>query len=120
MSGHNALEAQANSEYLLSDPGNAKEIGSPIKHMGVVALVSAAAETRTLAAPERAGLQLTICLDTDGGDVVVTASAAVNVAGNNTLTFADARDKISLKAISVGGVPTWSVESNDGVALSTV
>jgi len=120
MSGHNALEEQTQSEYLLADPGDGNTIGSPLKQMGVVPLVSVAAETRLLADPERAGLQLTIHLDTDGGNVVVTAASAVNVAGNNTLTFADDRDKVTRKAISVVGVPTWSVESNDGVAISTV
>lgn len=120
MSGHNTLEEMVTSEFVLDDPGASGNIGSPGKQGGVVPLVSAAAETRTLDDPERAGLELTLCMETDGGDVVVTADSAVNQTGNNTLTFADAGDQITLKAIKSGSSLVWRVTSNDGVALSTV
>lgn len=120
MSAHNTLEEAARSEFTLSDPGDGKTIASPSKQSGVVPLVTAAAETRSLADPARAGLQVTLAMQTDGGDCVVTASSAVNQTGNNTLTFADAGDEITLRAIKKGTALVWRVASNDGVALSTV
>jgi hypothetical protein len=119
MSGHNTLEEQVVADFAITDPGNGKTIDSPIKNGGVVSLVSAGAETRTLANPEREGLQLTLGFRTDGGDIVVTAASPINQTGNNTLTFADAGDEITLRAILLGSTPVWRVASNDGVALST-
>lgn len=118
MSGHNSLEEQTQAEFLLEDPGNGNAIPSPIKHGGVVPLITAAAETRTLEDPERPGLQITLCFRTDGGDCVVTADTAINQAGNTVMTFADAGDEITLRAIRVGTANVWRVASNDGVALS--
>ena len=103
---------------IIADPGDAGAI--PVTVSGVCALTTAGAETRTIAAPAFVGQQLVICLDTDGGDAVVTVASLVNQTGNNTLTFADAGDVISLVAITVGGVKKWRVTANDGVALSTV
>lgn len=102
----------------LADPGDAGAI--PVTQSASVALTTAGAETRTLAIPIFIGQRLNICLDTDGGDAVVTVAQPVNQAGNNTLTFADAGDHISLEAITVGGALRWRVLANDGVALSTV
>jgi hypothetical protein len=65
-------------------------------------------------------LVITLCFQTDGGDCVVTAASAVNQAGNNTLTLADAGDEITLKSIRSGSSFVYRVASNDGVALSTV
>ena len=90
------------------------------KSGGVCNLKSAGAETRTLAAPSREGHIVTLGFDTDGGDCVVTVATAINQTGNNTLTFADAGDEITLRAIRKANIPVWRVASNDGVALSTV
>lgn len=102
----------------IADPGDTGAIG--VDKSGVCPIVTAGAETRTLAIPSFIGQSVMLCLDTDGGDAVITVASAVNQTGNNTLTFADAGDEISLKAISVGGTLAWRVASNDGVALSTV
>lgn len=102
----------------ITDPGDAGAI--PVTKSGVVAIVTGGGETRTLAIPTFLGQRITLCLDTDGGDAVVTVASAVNQTGNNTLTFSDAGEEISLHAISVGGTLAWRVSSNDGVVLSTV
>lgn len=104
----------------VADPGTAGAIPVSVAGPTVCVLTSAGAETRTLADPAYVGQQLMLAFDTDGGDIVLTAASAVNQTGNNTLTFADAGDQISLRAASVGGAPKWRVMSNDGVALSTV
>ncbi|MEM9827566.1 MAG: hypothetical protein AAF958_13325 [Planctomycetota bacterium] len=120
MSGHNTLEELVTSEFDIDDPGAGGAIGSPGKQGGVVSLESAAAETRTLKNPERAGLELTIGFQTNGGDVVITSESAINQTGNNTLILADAGDQITLKSIRLGNTFVWRVTSNDGVALLTV
>lgn len=120
MSGHNAAYELAQTDFDLDDPGNGGNIPSPGINGGVVGLKTAAAETRTLDAPERSGLIMTLALKTDGGDCVVTASSGVNQTGNNTLTLADAGDEITLRSVPLGSSFVWRVASNDGVALSTV
>jgi hypothetical protein len=102
----------------IRDPGDTGAIDTG--RSGVCALISAGAETRTVPAPQFLGQEITICFDTDGGDVTATAPATVNQTGNNTLIFADAGDEITLRAISLADGMIWRVASNDGVALSTV
>mgnify|MGYP007024621474 FL=1 len=111
-------QAAGATTNIITDPGNAGAI--PVTTDGVCALTSAGAETRTLAIPTFAGQILCLCFDTDGGDVVVTSAQAINQTGNNTLTFNDAGDALTLIAITVGGARRWRVLHNDGVTLSTV
>jgi hypothetical protein len=106
------------STYAITDPGASGAI--PVTTDGVCPMTSAAAETRTLAIPTFVGQRLTLCLDTDGGDVVVTSAQPFNQTGNNTITLNDAGDTISLVAITVAGARRWRVANNDGCALSTV
>ncbi len=115
-----AVTVQGNLAHAVTDPGDAGAISVALS--GVCGLVTGATgQTRTLAAPTVAGQQLALALKTDGGgDCVVTAAAAVNQAGNNTLTFSDAGEVILLAAVPVGAALVWRVQANDGVALSTV
>lgn len=109
--------ASANSlATVIADPGNAGAIA--VTASGTCRLVSAAAETRTLAIPTFIGQQVVLTFETDGGDVVVTAASAINVAGNTKMTFGDIGDTISLFGAIRGGTRQWSVQGNDGVALS--
>ncbi len=103
---------------ILADPGNAGAI--PVAADGHVDIVTAGAETRTLAAPTTAGQMLLIGMKTDGGDCVITCATTVNQTGNNTITLNDAGDAIVLVAKVNGANKRWSVLSNDGAALSTV
>ena len=103
---------------VIADPGDAGAIA--VTRSGTCPLVTAGAETRTLAIPSFAGQQMSLALKTDGGDCVVTAASGVNVTGNNTLTFDNAGEHILLAAIEVGAALVWRVLANDGVGLSTV
>lgn len=102
----------------IADPGDAGAI--PVTKSGSVAITTAAAETRTIAIPGRAGITLVLSLDVDGGDCVITAAAAINQTGNNTITLGDAGDTIVLTAVQKAGALVWRVLVNDGCALSTV
>jgi hypothetical protein len=119
MSAHNTLKQLASqpSVFEMPDPGNGKAI-VPDRHDCLVLLRTTAAETRTLPAPWTEGLRLTLSLETDGGDCVVTASAAINRAGNTIMTFDNVRETITLVAVRSGGARYWMVQGNDGVGLS--
>jgi len=80
----------------------------------------AGGETRTLAAPTYAGQVLVLAMKADGGDCVITAAAAINATGNNTVTMADAGDTLVLVGVEIGAAKLWRVVVNDGCALSTV
>lgn len=101
----------------IADPGTGVAI--PVTADGVVPIVTAAAETNTLAIPSYMGQELILAMDTRvGGDRVVTASQPINQAGNTIMTFGAARDTICLRGITVGGALRWQVAWNEGVALS--
>lgn len=102
----------------IADPGNAGAIA--VTSSGSVDIVTAAAETRTLAAPSFRGQLLSISMKTDGGDCVITCSTTVNQTGNNTITLNDAGDQVLLVAKRNGANLRWSVVANDGATLSTV
>ena len=102
----------------IADPGASGAI--PVTASGHVDIVTAAAETRTLAAPTFGGQELLIGMKTDGGDCVITCATTVNQTGNNTITLNDAGDAVLLVGKVNGSNKRWSVVSNDGAALSTV
>lgn len=118
MSAHRILHDLARADHTIQDPGDAGAI--PVDRSGVCPLVTAGAETRTLAVPSHLGQRLTLCLKTDGGDCVVTVASAINQTGNNTITLGDAGDVLDLVAVQSGANLVWRVVVNDGTALSTV
>lgn len=102
----------------ITDPGASGAI--PVTKSGTVAITTTGAETRTIAIPGLAGIEIGISMDVDGGDCVITAATAINQTGNNTITLNDAGDTIVLKAVKKAGALVWRVVVNDGATLSTV
>ncbi|PKN05523.1 MAG: hypothetical protein CVU74_01265 [Deltaproteobacteria bacterium HGW-Deltaproteobacteria-9] len=102
----------------ITDPGASGAI--PVTKSGTVAITTTGAETRTIAIPGLAGIEIGISMDVDGGDCVITAASAINQTGNNTITLNDAGDTIVLKAVKKAGALVWRVVVNDGATLSTV
>ena len=113
-----SVTVQSQLTLAIVDPGNAGAI--PVVNGGNIPIVTAGAETRTLAAPTAAGQNLSICMKTDGGDCVITCATGINQTGNNTITLNDAGDFVLLSAITVGANLRWRVVVNDGATLSTV
>ena len=102
----------------MADPGNAGRINVS-EDLQICEMVSAAAETRTLANPTKPGVRFVLRLLTDGGDVTVTAANGLNVTGNTVATFADASDLLSLVSVTHTSGYRWEIEVNVGaVALS--
>ena len=107
------------SSKVMADPGAGGTIRVS-EDLQICEMVSATAETRTLAAPTKAGIRFVLRLLTDGGTVTVTAAAGLNVALNTTATFADASDILSLISVSLTSTTyRWEIaEGNVGVTLS--
>jgi len=102
----------------ITDPGNAGAI--PVTASGGVSLITAGAETRTVAAPTFAGQTLAFFFETDGGDCVITFATSLNVATNTVATFANATESLIVQAIvvtSAGGLG-WRITHIDGPVLS--
>lgn len=117
MTGHRVSQDLYRAENP-PDPGDGGRIDPGERGICLFNLTTAGAETRTLAAPTREGMVLTITCGTYVGDGVVTAAVAVNQTGNTIMTFGAARDTITLVSVKSGSTLYWSVVGNDGVALS--
>ncbi len=109
-------QAATASAFVVADPGNAAAIS--VATSGVCELTSAGAETRTLARPTFVGQKLALICDVYVGNIVVTASAAINQTGNTIMTFGAAADMIELTGMKVAGALVWRATANDGCALS--
>ena len=109
MSGHNEPFEQSRADWNIEDPGDEGAI--PVQQSGVCNLVTAAAETRTLAIPTFIGQEILLVLDTDGGDAVVTVAAAINKTGETVITFTDAGGMAKLEAATVAGALVWRLVS---------
>lgn len=112
--GKQAATASANT---IADPGTGVAI--PVTTSGYVPIVTAGAETNTLAVPTFAGQVLDLMMDARvGGDRVVTSAQRINQASNTIMTFGAAGDYIRLIGVTIAGALRWQVAANDGVALS--
>jgi predicted RecA/RadA family phage recombinase len=106
---HNALTAD------IADPGNAGAI--PVTDTGKCDLVSAGAETRTLAAPTYVGQLLLLSFKTKVGNITLTCATGLNQTGNTTVLFDTAADSVLLVGIASGSNNRWRVVLNDGCTL---
>lgn len=120
MTAHRSLADNLVADYKLIDPGDNQTVTLD-RSPAFLDVETAAAESRELAAPLAVGLELTICLNVDGGTLTVTqeGTGTFNQNGDTTLTFADAGDLVTLVSVDVGGTLLWKIKSNDGVALSS-
>jgi len=121
-SGHNVLQQiAATTELDLLDPGDAGTIAVD-RTMGICSVVTAGAETRKIASPERAGIVISICLKTDGGDLTITGAGSEilnsGLGTETTAVMADAGDCLTLISISKGANIVWSPLANNGATMS--
>lgn len=103
---------------IIPDPGNAGEIAVD-RDRGYVPIVTAAAETRTVADPEKSNVILTLSMKTDGGDCVFTFDTAYTESGQTSLTFANVGESITLVSVQSGSSYVWRVLSRQGAAALT-
>jgi len=112
------------ADWVIADPGDAAAI--PADTTGTMNLVTGSSgETRTLARPTREGIELTLCMETDGGgDCVITIAGGVdeNAAdAASTVTWANPGEYAALRSIRVGTATFgWRVMDYDGVSGITI
>lgn len=121
MSGSPAgiLQRLLECEKRVPDPGNAGTIEVD-RDLGVCALTTSGAETRTLPAPSDIGIRLSLCLEADGGDCTLTVTGGYDETGSTTITFGDTGDSVHLVSVAQGTrTYVWRVIGYDGVSGPT-
>ena len=93
---------------LLVDPGSAGTITFDM-YGQICSVVTATAEARTLAQPDRPGIIGTVALKTDGGNLTLTVTGGYNQDADTVMTFADAGDFVTFLSLDVGGSYYWRV-----------
>ena len=121
MTPHNFPARALESEYEILDPGS----GGVIKLTRMfqnVALVTAAAEARTVPAPAKAGLIQSISMRTDGGDATVTFTGGfLNASGAavSTATFTAVGNTLLLLSVRTSATAfKFIVLANSGATLA--
>jgi len=102
---------------VLKDPGSAGTIKFTM-YGQVCPVVTAAAEARTLARPNRPGILTAVMLDTDGGDLTLTVTGGYNANGDTSITFADAGDMVVFMSTKVGSTYRWQAIAQEGTNLT--
>lgn len=116
MSAHRALydNHRAGNLHQILDPGDAGTIKVD-RSPAYVGLVSATAETRTLARPDAVGDILEIQMATDGGDITLTVTGGYNEAGDTTFTFSDPGQFATFTSAYDGTNYFWRLTSHYGM-----
>ena len=110
-----------NGFALVADPGTGTSFGlnSIAVYTTVAVTIGAGAETNTLAAPLANGQRISVTVAAAGGGTrAITASAAINAAGNTVMTLNAVRETVDLVAVKSGAAFRWQLVSNDGAVLA--
>lgn len=113
MVAHRTLFDMRRAPFAMVDPGDAGSI-VPDRWGAVCPIVSTAAETRTLAQPTKPGMQCTLVLKTDGGDVTVTVTGGYNIDDDTTLVFSEAGEWVEFSSVDIGGSYYWRITGREG------
>jgi hypothetical protein len=121
---HTILHDLSWADWQLGDPGASGRLRSD--QTGMIDLISAAAETRTIRAPARAGIILGIngqnlvgAITLTFKDITGVTNTPYNLAGNNTMVFATA-DFTLLISRKYGTAFRWQTVVVDNPTQSTV
>ena len=102
---------------LIADPGASGAV--PVTASGYCNLVTAAAETRTLAAPTFQGQVIVLCGKTTTGSNTCAVTVSNSFDGSHTIaTFGTAGESIGLIATISGSTLQWALLFNRGTSLS--
>lgn len=115
MGPHNLQHLFQGADLVMRDPGDAGALPST-EGLAVVKLTSAAAETRRLGNPSKAGQLLFLGHETDGGDITLTVSGGFDEAGGTSIVFSDPGQWIAFVSMpSATGAYRWRVLGYEGV-----
>lgn len=95
------------------DPGNGGTI-SPTMWGQQFLLKTTSVQTRTLARPSSAGILVSVVLETDGGDCLMTVTGGYNAAGDTSILFQNAGDMVVFISVKVGTNYEWLLVGNQG------
>ena len=115
VAGSSAYKA-SRGNWEIDDPGASGAL--PNDKSGVVNLVSAAAEGRTLANPVKSGQRLTLALAHDGGTITVTTSSTLEGTGNGSIVLDDLGDDCELLSVGRETAYNWQVVGGYGYGIS--
>ena len=111
MSEHNwGYEGHGDQVRASADPGASGTITID-RQLQYVPLVSATAETRTLARPTRKGVVCFIFFETDGGDITLTVTGGYDAAGSTTKTLNTAGQLLMFVSRAIGTTYSWELVS---------
>jgi hypothetical protein len=116
MSSHRVLYDIRNAAFLMTDPGDAGTI-TVDRWMAVVPLVSAAAETRTLAQPTKSGMMCKLEVKTYVGAITLTVTGGYNQAATASIVLGTAGDWVLFTSVDVGGSYYWRVVAHEGTNI---
>ena len=105
------LQLGQSAATLIADPGASGSI--VVARSGIVPLVSAAAEARTLPIPTFHGQEIVVYLKTDGGDVTLTVTSGYDQYGSTTLVFTAVQQFAKFLAVTTGTSLRWALVSKD-------
>ena len=119
MSAHSTPFQMYQSPFLMEDPGDAGSVAIDRYGAVVPVITGASGETRTLAAPTKAGIVASVMLDTDGGgDLTLTVTGGYNADGDTSITFGDAGDLVTFLSIKTGSTFRWQAIANSGTTVA--
>lgn len=104
MSAHTFAVDWGAAPFRVDDPGAGGTINTGNNGFTFVALVTAAAESRTIPAPKRHSERILVVLDTDTGNATVAVTSGQGI---TSVVLNDAGDAFELVAITVAGTPKW-------------
>jgi len=99
----------------LADVANGAAL--PVTVSGYIPIVTAGAETRTLAAPTYIGQELLIYGKTLVGACVITCATTVNEAGNTIITLTNTGESVRLIAVEEGATIRWRCPVADPTSI---
>ena len=102
----------------INDPGDGNTI-TPNIDGGTCSIVTAGAETRTLAQPTKAGITVTLAIDVYVGAATVTVTGGYNQGGDTSVVLGTAADWVQFTSIKVGTSYYWRVVQQEGTTART-
>ncbi len=111
---HRVLHDILMAPFKENDPGDAGTL-RPTRDRGVFPIVTAAAETRTLAQPTKAGIVTTVVLRTDGGVLTLTVTGGYNQDSATSILFINVEDSVTFRSIQSGTTYVWEVADFHGL-----
>lgn len=116
MSAHRVLQDLFNAPHVVTDPGDTKTI-TVDRQFSIVPIVTTGAATRTLAAPTKAGIVVTLMGETIVTGCTITVTGGVNDTSNTVIVLTVTGQYAILISERTGTTYAWNlVKSNCGTA----